>query len=211
MTGMNNFNIPTIIARVITLLIAFTIHELAHAWSAHKLGDDTAKNLGRLTLNPLAHLDPMGTLLLIVAGFGWAKPVPVNPYNLRIGPKTGMGVVALAGPVSNIIMAILAALPFRLGLMDVAFGTTAGFLPSFGFVLTQFVWINLILALFNMIPVPPLDGSKVLMWLLPDELSASFQSIERVGPILLLALVFTDMTSFLILGPSRFLFEMLMG
>src|SRR5688572_3299601 len=108
----------TFIARLITLVIAFTIHEFAHAWTAVELGDDTPRHAGRLTLNPIAHLDFFGSLLLIVGGFGWAKPVPFNPYNLRIGPRLGTALVAAAGPFSNLVLALLAALPFRFGLLS---------------------------------------------------------------------------------------------
>src|SRR5438105_1123844 len=109
---------PEIISRIITLLIAFTLHELSHAVTAVQLGDDTPQRMGRLTLNPLAHLDPIGSLLLIFAGFGWAKPVQINPYNLRMNPHAGMAVVAAAGPISNFLMALVAAIPFRLGLLS---------------------------------------------------------------------------------------------
>src|SRR3990172_60779 len=109
--------IPVLISRLVTLVIAFTIHELAHAWTALQLGDDTPRRLGRLTLNPPAPLDPIGSILLLIAGFGWAKPVQVNPYNLRNGPRMGMAIVAAAGPISNLVLAVLAGIPFRLGLV----------------------------------------------------------------------------------------------
>lgn len=181
----NDLDLPTIVARVVTLLIAFTIHELAHALTADYLGDDTPRRMGRVTLNPLAHLDPMGTLLLLVAGFGWAKPVPVNPYQLRGNPRTSFAIVALAGPVSNILLVGLVAIPFRLGLLG---GIFAGgsFLSSFLF---EFAWINVILAVFNMIPIPPLDGSKILMALLPEELAYQLRPLEQYGMFILLILM----------------------
>ena len=111
----------TLIARVVTLLIAFTIHELAHAVVADRLGDPTSRNMGRFSLNPLVHLDPMGSIMLILTGFGWAKPVMVNPYNLRGNPRTSMAIVAAAGPISNLIMALLAAIPYQLGLLTPEF------------------------------------------------------------------------------------------
>ncbi len=187
---LDNLDIPTIIARVIVLLIAFTIHELAHALTADYLGDPTPRNMGRITLNPLKHLDPFGTLLLIIAGFGWAKPVMVNPMNMRGNPRTSMAIVAAAGPLSNIIMAILAALVFRLGLVNFSFFTSPGTLPSLSFVLSNFIWINLILAFFNLIPVPPLDGSKILFAILPGELVYRLRPLEQYGFIILMMIVF---------------------
>jgi Zn-dependent protease len=217
---LNIPQIPIIVARVVTLLVAFTVHELAHAWSASRLGDDTARRMGRITLNPLAHLDPIGTLMLIVAGFGWAKPVPVNPHNLRGTPRQSMAVVALAGPVSNVLMALIAAIPFRLGLISLQFDMRPGdYLPSLGFLLFQFVFINIILALFNMIPLPPLDGSKVLVGVLPPELAYRYRAIEQYGPILLLALIFLpgilpvmpDFISWLIVGPTQNIVSLLIA
>ena len=111
---MFSLSLSSIITRVITLIIAFTVHEYAHAWTANRLGDSTPKMNGRLTLNPLAHLDPIGSLMLIVAGFGWAKPVPVNPYALRRRSSSAMMLVALAGPLSNLIMAIFGSIIFVL-------------------------------------------------------------------------------------------------
>ncbi len=186
---MLDFNLSTIIARVIVLLIAFTIHELAHALTADYLGDPTPRNMGRITLNPLKHLDPFGTLLLIVAGFGWAKPVMVNPMNMRGNPRTSMAIVAAAGPISNVLMALLAALVFRLGLVDFTLSAPAnGFSP--GYLLSEFIWINLILAFFNLIPVPPLDGSKILYALLPAEMVYRLRPLEQYGFIILMLVVF---------------------
>ncbi|MGH2524096.1 MAG: site-2 protease family protein, partial [Anaerolineales bacterium] len=135
---MLGLDAPTLIARIFTLIIAFTFHELAHAVTADQLGDDTPRLMGRLTLNPLAHLDPLGSLLLVVAGFGWAKPVPVNPYRLRPGPQMGMAIVAAAGPFANLLMAILAAIPFRFGLFD----DPSGALRWLVFFLDVFIQIN---------------------------------------------------------------------
>jgi Zn-dependent protease len=179
-------DLSTIIARVIVLIIAFTIHELAHAVTADYLGDPTPRRMGRITLNPLKHLDPIGTLLLIIAGFGWAKPVMVNPMNMRGNPRTSMAIVAAAGPLSNIIMATLAALFFRLGLVSF----TQGGAFSASFLLSEFIWINLILAFFNLIPIPPLDGSKILYAILPSELVYRLRPLEQFGFIILMAVVF---------------------
>ncbi len=186
---MLGLDIATIIARVITLLIAFTIHELAHALTANYLGDLTPRRMGRVTLNPLKHLDPFGTIMLLISGFGWAKPVMVNPNNMRGNPRTSMAIVAAAGPISNLIMAAAASLPFRLGIMAPTM-TSLGTVPSIDFILTQFVWINLILAFFNLIPVPPLDGYKILLGILPAEMAYRLRPLEQFGFMILIALIF---------------------
>jgi Zn-dependent protease len=180
-------DLSTIIARVLVLIIAFTVHELAHALTADYLGDPTPRRMGRITLNPLKHLDPIGTILLIVAGFGWAKPVMVNPMNMRGNPRTSMAVVAAAGPLSNLIMAAIAAVFFRLGLVSF---TQASGAFSASFLLSEFIWINLILAFFNLIPIPPLDGSKILFAILPGELVYRLRPLEQFGFLILMAVVF---------------------
>ncbi len=187
---LSDFNLTTIIARVIVLLIAFTIHELSHALTADYLGDPTPRNMGRITLNPLKHLDPIGTILLIVAGFGWAKPVMVNPMNMRGNPRTSMAIVAAAGPLSNVIMALLAALIFRLGLVDFTLFPPSGGASLVGYVLSEFIWINLILAFFNLIPIPPLDGSKILFAILPAELVYRLRPLEQFGFLILMGVIF---------------------
>ncbi len=180
-------DLSTIIARVLVLIIAFTVHELAHALTADYLGDPTPRRMGRITLNPLKHLDPIGTLMLIIAGFGWAKPVMVNPMNMRGNPRTSMAIVAAAGPLSNLIMAAIAAVFFRLGL--VSFTQTSGAFSA-SFLLSEFIWINLILAFFNLIPIPPLDGSKILFAILPGELVYRLRPLEQFGFIIIMAVVF---------------------
>jgi Zn-dependent protease len=215
---MFNLDPATLIARAVTLLIAFTIHELAHAVTADRLGDSTPRRMGRISLNPLVHLDPIWTLVLLVAGFGWAKPVMVNPYNMRGDPRTNMAIVAIAGPVSNIFMATLAAIPFRLGMLDIfrAFSAGGGILPSLEFLLFQFVWINIILAVFNMIPLGPLDGLKVLDGVLPQELSQHLQPLYQYGMMILLGAIFIlpmlgiDVFSSFLLGTSQALVQLLL-
>lgn len=208
-----DLDIPTLIARAVVLLIAFTIHELAHALTADWLGDPTPRRMGRVTLNPLAHLDPFGTLLLLVAGFGWAKPVLVNPMNMRGSPRTSMAIVAIAGPLSNIIMATVAAIPLRLGLVEPVFSSGPGFLPSPAFMLFEFIFINLILAFFNLIPIPPLDGSKILYAILPENLAYQLQGIERFGFIILMAIVFLvpSVLSTFVQQPAIRTFQFLIG
>jgi Zn-dependent protease len=180
-------DLSTIIARVLVLIIAFTVHELAHALTADYLGDPTPRRMGRITLNPLKHLDPIGTILLIVAGFGWAKPVMVNPMNMRGNPRTSMAIVAAAGPLSNLVMAVMAAVFFRVGLVSFTQPTGAF---SASFLLSEFIWINLVLAFFNLIPIPPLDGSKILFAILPAELVYRLRPLEQFGFLILMAVVF---------------------
>ena len=210
---------PTLISRLIVLVITFTIHELAHAWTATQLGDETPRQYGRLTLNPLAHLDPMGSLLLLVAGFGWAKPVPINPYALQRRTPAGVMWVSLAGPFSNLLMAILAAIPFRMGLVSVYDGlaSTRAILPSLSQIMVQFILINLLLCLFNLIPLAPLDGEKIVDYFLPPNLAKVFDQIRPYGPIILIAIVMLgpmfklDIIGMIIMPPLRALFNLLVG
>lgn len=211
---LGNLDIQTIVARVIVLLIAFTVHELAHALTADYLGDPTPRNMGRITLNPLKHLDPFGTLLLIIAGFGWAKPVMVNPMNMRGNPHTSMAIVAIAGPLSNIAMATLAALAFRLlGLANISPSTLSGNLSMLSFFMFTFIWINLILAFFNLIPIPPLDGSKILYAILPSEFVYRLRSLEQFSFIILMAIVFffPSVLNVLVVAPAQATLQLLLG
>jgi Zn-dependent protease len=185
---MLNLSPSLLISRIITLIIALTIHEFAHAFVAFRFGDTTARDAGRLTLNPLKHLDPIGSLMLLVAGFGWAKPVPINPYALRRRADSAVMWVSLAGPASNLLMAILAGRALRLRIFP--WVASDGLLPSPAEFLFTFMTINLVLMLFNLIPLAPLDGEKVLGNLLPKGWADTFASIQRYGPILLLVLLF---------------------
>src|SRR5690606_1904095 len=146
---MFDLNPATLISRVIVLVIAFTVHEFAHAWTADRFGDPTPRMNGRLTLNPLSHLDPVGSLLLLIAGFGWARPVPVNPYALGRRSDAALMWVSLAGPLSNLMLALLGAIPLRLGLVTFQGFGPISFLPTLYMLLTEFVFINLVLMLFN--------------------------------------------------------------
>lgn len=172
------------------ILFAITIHEFFHGWTADRLGDPTARMAGRLTLNPLAHLDPIGTLMLLIVHFGWARPVPVNPYNLR-NPKKDIIWVSLAGPAANFATAFLCGLVIRtLNIVPADFGMDT---PVIGILLRMLVYglvINLILAFFNLIPLPPLDGSKILLGILPRQYEHQFAQLERMGPFILMGLIF---------------------
>jgi Zn-dependent protease len=179
----------TLISRLIILLIALPCHELAHALTANAFGDDTPRMTGRLTINPLAHLDILGSLMLITVGFGWAKPVQVNPYTLRRKSSSALMWVSLAGPLANFLLAVLAAIPLRFHLVAYSYSVNSIY-PTFYSFLVEFLIINLSLMLFNLIPLAPLDGEKVLEFFLPSSWSLKLEAIRPYGPIILLAIVF---------------------
>ena len=203
--------IQSMIFFLLALVVSISIHEFAHAWSAYELGDPTARNNGRLTLNPIAHFDPVGALMILFMAFagwgiGWGKPVPVNPYNLRTNPRVGMGLTSAAGPFSNLVLALLFAIPIRLGVSP--FGLLGAFLLTM-------VFTNVGLALFNLIPLPPLDGFNVLQGVLATfrtrwayEWGDRLARLAPYGPILLMALLALGWFSPLnplawLLGPTR--------
>ncbi|MEN4042209.1 MAG: site-2 protease family protein [Anaerolineaceae bacterium] len=186
---MLGLDIPTLLSRIVILIVSLSTHEFAHAATADALGDDTPRLNGRLTLNPAAHLDLMGSLMLLIAGFGWARPVPINPYALQRRTSAGVMLVSLAGPASNLLLAILAAIPIRMGLVIPTF-TTAGPLPSLYLFLLQFIAINLILMVFNLIPLAPLDGEKIAGFFFPPPVARFFDTIRPYGPLILLAILF---------------------
>ena len=167
---------------VVALLVALTVHEFSHALVANGLGDDTARRLGRLSLNPLRHLDPAGTVLFLLAGFGWAKPVPVNINSLSRG-RLDMALVAVAGPISNVVVTFLVAIPIRLGLVQVTFIWD---------MLNVAIIFNLIVAAINLIPIFPLDGSKVVLGIVPSSLATTLSRIERYGPLILILVIIVD-------------------
>jgi Zn-dependent protease len=171
----------TFILLAIPLLYSIIIHELAHGWVAYRMGDPTAKLLGRLSLNPLKHLDPIGTLMLFIFGFGWAKPVPVNFSNIH-DTRKGLILVSSAGIIANMIFAFVAFLIFRL-----LSPTPAGVLATFLFYLAQ---INIILASFNLIPIPPLDGSKILMGFVSERFQYYLSRIEPYGLFIIIGLLY---------------------
>ncbi|MBR5095182.1 MAG: site-2 protease family protein [Oscillospiraceae bacterium] len=174
-----------ILLRVIPALICITLHELSHGLVAYALGDDTAKRAGRLTLDPLKHLDPMGLLMMVIFRFGYAKPVPVDMRKFR-DPRSGMALTALAGPVSNVLIA--AIFLFLYGLLTPLLyqGAVGSYVLKMLFYTAE---LSLVLAIFNLIPIPPLDGSKVLFSLLPDRAYMGLMRYERYGTILMIALV----------------------
>ena len=177
--------------RVIPALLCITLHELSHGWAAYRLGDNTAKRAGRLTLNPIRHIDPMGLLMMIVFRFGWAKPVPVNMMNFK-NPKRGMAVTAMAGPLSNVL--ICAVFLFLYGLLYYPL-YVAGGLGDFGSGVLEMVYltayISLAMGIFNLFPIPPLDGSKMLYSVLSDSAYYKLMRYERYGMIALWLLVWT--------------------
>ena len=213
---MLNLDPSTLISYLFLLLTSFPVHEFAHAWTANFFGDDTPRMNGRLTLNPLAHLDPIGSLLLLFAGFGWAKPVPVNPYVLQRRSPAALMWVSLAGPLSNFIMAIIAAIPFRLGIVSIFDAQTALFsrshiLPTIPQLLWVFIYINLLLMLFNLIPIAPLDGDKIAEYFFPPSWSRVLNVIRPYGPLILLAVVFLGPLGMIINPPLSFLMNLLVG
>ena len=190
----------------IALIVAATVHEFAHAYVADRLGDPTARAQGRLTLNPLAHLDPLGTLLILLAGFGWAKPVQINPANFRDWRRDSI-IVAAAGPLANITLLFVLGVPYKLGLLESGpLGAT-----TISRLMLIMIQINAMLAVFNLIPVPPLDGSKILMGLLPPEQAVSYARIQPYGVFILLFLVLTGSLRVFIFGPMRWLIAQATG
>jgi Zn-dependent protease len=177
---MMNLRDPNyIVTLVILYLTGFPIHEWAHAWVAYQLGDDTAALQGRLSINPLVHLDPLGALAMAFFGYGWGKPVPVNVYRLRGNMSTSWALVSAAGPFSNLVLAMLGAIPFRLRWLS--FYSGDGSIISLPNILLQFIAINLSLMVFNLIPIPPLDGSRVLRRLLPRQFADAMDRMEQFG------------------------------
>jgi Zn-dependent protease len=185
----------------VAIVLGITVHEFMHAYTAHRLGDDTARLLGRLSLNPMAHLDPFGTLLLVLAGFGYGKPVPFNESRLR--SALAVSAVALAGPLANFALAALFAIPVRLG--------SAAGLGEYDVLLRTIVFWNCVLGLFNLIPIPPLDGANVIYGLLPPRQQYTWNTYRQYGPVLLLLLLVfaSGFLSVLVFGPAQQLYGLL--
>ena len=183
------------------VLIAATCHEFAHALVADRLGDPTARQLGRLSLNPLVHVDPLGTLFFVLFSFGWARPVPVNPRNFA-NPRLGMLVVALAGPLVNIVLA------FAVGGIVKTQGLTG---TLWGDLASMLVLINIVLAVFNLIPIPPLDGSRILEGLLPSDQALAYARIQPYGTVVILALLYTGVVGQVMSPAVRWLYGVSTG
>ena len=207
---MNNLTlIQRIAVWILPVVFAITVHEVAHGWIAKKYGDNTADSQGRLTLNPLKHVDLVGTIiipgLLLITGtgfiFGWAKPVPVDARNFK-NPRADMAMVALAGPVSNLLMAVFWALIARIG-MTIGAAAEEVSLPLI-YSGVAGISINLVLAMVNLLPIPPLDGSRILSWALPHHLAWQYSKLERYGFIILIILLSTNLLSSLLAYPLFF-------
>ena len=192
------------VAFIVAIVLGITVHEFMHAYAAHRLGDDTGRLMGRMTLNPLAHFDLFGTLLLVVAGFGYGKPVPFNESRLR--STSSVALVALAGPAANFVIAALCAIPLR-------FGTAATFGGAYQEILLYVVYFNCVLGVFNLVPIPPLDGSNVVYGLLPPRQQYTWRQFQQYGPMLLLLLLFLGQRILLqiVFGPAQALANLLVG
>jgi len=191
------------------LIVSLSFHEAAHAWTADKLGDPTARELGRITLNPLAHIDWIGTVLFPLIAFttgapllGWAKPVPVNFHRLR-APRRDFAIIAAAGPISNLVLAVVAALLFEAAFSGSSTGMLAG-------ILIQTVLMNVLLAVFNMIPVPPLDGGNVLAGILPEQFARLIDGLRPYGFLILYALLLTGVLARIVVPVKDWIFNLLL-
>jgi len=198
-----SFSLPLIVGILVALVVGITFHEFSHAFVADELGDHRPRALGRVSVNPLRHLDPLGAIFFLIAGFGWGKPVPVNAYALRPG-RVGLTMVALAGPLANFAVAIVGAVLFRVlqlaGLLDASFARDVVFL---------LVYFNAALGLFNLIPIPPLDGYNVVVPLLPPRQAFLVQRYAQYGYVALLLLVVLSMAGSF--SPLGWLFDLALG
>ena len=206
--GNLNWSVLTdMLLAVIPALICITLHELSHGFVAYKLGDNTAKNMGRLTLNPIKHIDIFGLIMMVVFKFGWAKPVPVNMRNFK-NPKHDMAITALAGPLSNVLICCVVLFIYGLVYLPCNLAGTE-FAGSLLYAVYITAYLSIALALFNIIPIPPLDGSKVLFSLMSDEGYMKLMRYERYGMLLLLALIVTDALGNPLYAATEFVFDKL--
>lgn len=201
-----NFDLQGMVIRAFVLLTVMPIHECAHGWVAHYLGDDTAEQAGRLTLNPFAHLDLMGSILILFAGFGWAKPVPVNPLNFRrngISMRAGMALTAAAGPLSNLIMAFFFYFIFKILLVRTQVSVTVAF------VFWMIAQINVGLAVFNLLPVYPMDGGRILGYFLPERALRFLEQYQQQIQLIFMAVIlFTNVLDVPLSFLSNFFFRL---
>lgn len=201
--------IASLLVLVLLLLISFPVHEFAHAFTATRLGDDTPRLMGRLTLNPLAHLDPWGALLFSLFGFGWAKPVPFRPYRLNGDPRVSSAIVALAGPVSNLILAGIFALLYRITADAFTGGSSVLLILISAF--QYAVFLNVLLAIFNLVPIPPLDGFRILEAFLPSTASNILAQLNQFGWMLLFLISATGIFGRIIGPPVTAISRLLLG
>jgi len=212
---MLGLSADVLIGRILVIFLGIPIHEWAHGWVAHLLGDETPELQGRLSLNPFVHLDPIGTLSILLTGFGWGRAARVNPYRMtRVSnPRTGMALSALAGPVSNIIQALILAIPFRLGLLATLEASMAYRLAQ---VLFAAIAVNIGLAAFNLLPIPPLDGSRVLAGIAPPRIGDFIESLEPYAVYILLFVLFLlprlglDLVSLMVTPLQQFFYRILL-
>jgi Zn-dependent protease len=206
---LSDLNIPVLVIALLVLIFSLTIHEAAHAWSASRLGDDTARRLGRVSLNPVVHTDPIGTLLLpviaMVSGaplIGWARPTPVDTRNF-LHPRRDHILVTAAGPVSNLILAVAAAVALRMMPVNDTYLSGIQVIRPLEMIATQALDLNVLLAVFNMLPLPPLDGGQILMALLPPRVSLQLRFLYEYGFLILMGLLVTGVLGSLI-GPPYY-------
>jgi Zn-dependent protease len=207
LTSLPDINLTSLLVTFFVILFSLSVHEAAHAWSASRLGDDTARRLGRVSLNPIVHIDPIGTVMLPLLAMisnapviGWAKPTPVNTRNLR-NPRRDNILVTLAGPASNLVIAIIAAVMLRTLSTSGAGMSGLDVSRAFDILAIEALHLNVLLAVFNMLPIPPLDGGQVLLGLLPPRLAVRFSAIQSYGFLILLALLLTGMLGSILAAP----------
>ena len=207
MLQISTKDLLTYLVRLVIIFLILPLHECAHAWTAHKLGDDTAHYQGRLTLNPLAHVDPIGALLLLLTGFGWAKPVPIDPrkFNRKHSMRFGVALTAAAGPLSNLLAALLGMILLQLYTISDAYQQYFNAVPAYesvsnsafltAFILTYFIQINIGLAVFNLVPIPPLDGSKIASYFTSGRFDRWLRQNQTLVSIVFMVIVFTGLLS----------------
>lgn len=203
---LGNFDIVNFLIRAVVILLAISMHEMAHGFAAYKLGDPTAKSMGRLSLNPLKHLDPIGALCMLFFGFGWAKPVMINPYYFK-KPKRDTALTSLAGPMANFILAFLGIVIYKI--LIVCHTPLNAFTNIIVQFLSAFIMLNIGLGSFNLIPIPPLDGSKIFLSLLPDRIYTDIMHYERLGWIVLVVALATNVLTPMMATVQNFIFQLL--